>query len=227
MSDTILDIKNISKSYRNKRREVAVLKDLNLAVTQGLFYGIKGDSGNGKSTLLSIIGGLQKPDEGAVIYNGKDITGLDDNSLAVLRRHDIVYISQFQDVIPELTVAENVRIVDYFDGDVTGSGKESAEDILSGLGLFDLKDELPETLSGGELRRLTIARAIYAAPKVLLLDEPTNDLDSTNKQLVIDILKKLTARGITVIVATHDDNVADSADVIYSLNSDFSFNICG
>lgn len=216
MSEIILDVRNVSKSYKNSRREVKVLSGVDLSVRKGLMYGIRGDSGCGKSTLLSIMAGLQKPDSGEIVYDNTDISKLDEKELAILRRHDIVYISQYQDVIPELTVSENVRIVDCFDGKETGGGVHAADDILESLGIKELRDEMPVNLSGGELRRLTIARALYASPVVMILDEPTSNLDASNKDAVIGILKKLSSQGITVIAATHDDAMCECFDEYYT-----------
>ena len=222
MAEIVLKIKEISKSYRSRSRTVEVLDRISFCAEEGRSYAIVGESGSGKSTLLSILAGLQKPDGGSVLYKEKDIHSLKDAELAVLRRHDIVYVSQFQDVIPELNLAENVRIADCFDDRVAEDAQERTERILARLGLSDLKEELPENLSGGEIRRLTIARALYASPKILLLDEPTNDLDRANRRIVTDALRELSGQGITVLAATHDADLASAADEIIYMDRSLS-----
>lgn len=224
MSDTVLEISNLKKDFTNKRRNVSVLRDITFQIKRGLFYSIEGDSGSGKSTLLSILAGLRKPDAGKVVFfkddEEIDITLKEDEYLSDLRRHDIAYISQFQDVIPGLTVEENIKLVDVFDGEKPSeSRKETYEDILHELGIEELQNEYPEYLSGGELRRLIIARTIYAEPKVILADEPTNDLDEDNRRVILKLLKKLTEKGITVVTVTHESQVREYADECLELKN--------
>lgn len=220
MGDIILDIKNIRKCFSNKKREVEVLRDVTFQLRKGVFYSIEGESGCGKSTLLSIISGIRRPDEGSIIYykDGREIelTAMDDEYLSQIRRHDIAYISQFQDIIPGLTVEENIKLVDVFDSagmkGKKGKNGDDFELLLSELGLMELKNEYPEYLSGGELRRLIIARTVYAKPGVILADEPTNDLDKANRTIILKMLKSLTEKGITVIAVTHEKEVREYAD---------------
>lgn len=249
MGRVILNAENITKTYSNRRGKNVVLDGFSLQIEEGKFYAVVGESGSGKSTLLSILSGLQKPDSGRVIYDPEGIQGeipeesskgiskeiseedsilskyvisdMNDDELTKLRRHDIVYVPQSQEVLPTLNVEYNIRLVDNFDKN------EKAEDeltkiarlslILEELGISDLIEEYPSALSGGELRRLCIARTLYAEPKVILADEPTNDLDKDNREILRKIFRSIADRGVSVVTVTHDEELAKVADEIISL----------
>ena len=249
MGRVILNAENITKTYSNRRGKNVVLDGFSLQIEEGKFYAVVGESGSGKSTLLSILSGLQKPDSGRVIYGPEGIQGeipeesskgiskeiseedsilskyvisdMNDDELTKLRRHDIVYAPQSQEVLPTLNVEYNIRLVDNFDKN------EKAEDeltkitrlslILEELGISDLIEEYPSALSGGELRRLCIARTLYAEPKVILADEPTNDLDKDNREILRKIFRSIADRGVSVVTVTHDEELAKVADEIISL----------
>ena len=188
MGQVLLKAENITKVYSNKRGSNTVLDGFSLQIEEGKLYAIEGESGSGKSTLLSILSGLQKPNDGKVFYTPDDessysIGEMDDDELSRLRRHDIVYVPQTQEVLPNLNVIDNIRLVDYFDEkqdeDIKSISRLSL--ILEQLGISELGRENPSELSGGELRRLCIARTLYAEPKVILADEPTNDLDKDER----------------------------------------------
>ena len=213
---SILEIKNVSKKYVRRNDQITVLDSVNISIEKGTFNTIEGESGSGKSTFLGILSGLIDADEGEVIYHKKDGSEIEVSSLSVdekarLRRHDVVYMSQLQEVIPELTVSDNIRLTDVFTHEET-SGDTRLSVILERLGLTDIRDEYPGDISGGELRRLVIARTLYSSPEIVLADEPTNDLDKGNREEIYHIFREMSERGITVIVATHDRELAEEAD---------------
>ena len=235
MGSIILNAKNIKKVYSNRRGDNTVLDGLSLTIEEGKIYAIEGESGSGKSTLLSILAGLQKPSEGEVTYSPDveksfTISEMDDSALSKLRRHDIVYVPQMQEVLPSLNVIDNICLVDNFDDRKKDrkknrkkisnkiSNKEMSDIgrltlILEQLGISDLVNEYPSELSGGELRRLCIARTLYANPKVILADEPTNDLDADNRNKLRKIFSDTREKGVAVVVVTHDSELAEAADV--------------
>ena len=218
---SVLEIKEIKKTYTRRKEKLNVLDGIDLSVEKGTFNVIEGESGSGKSTFLGVIAGLIDADEGSIIYSYEsiesEISSLESNDRAKLRRHDIVYMPQLQEVIPELTVSENIRLVDVFDDEQQEDSEQKLSEIIEQLGLAELKDEYPENISGGELRRLVVARTIYSHPKIVLADEPTNDLDKQNREIIGNIFKDLTDSGITVIVVTHDEELAGKADNRYLL----------
>ena len=215
MGSIILNAKNIKKVYSNRRGDNTVLDGLSLTIEEGKLYAIEGESGRGKSTLLSILAGLQKPSEGEVTYSPDvdksfTISEMDDSALSKLRRHDIVYVPQMQEVLPSLNVRDNICLVDNFDDK---NDRNRLTLILEQLGISDLVNEYPSELSGGELRRLCIARTLYANPKVILADEPTNDLDADNRDKLRKIFSDTREKGVAVVVVTHDSELAEAADV--------------
>ncbi len=222
MGRLLLRAENITKIYTNRRGSNTVLDGLSLQIEAGRFYTVEGESGCGKSTLLSILSGLQKPDDGQVIYSPEDdteyiINEMSDDELSVLRRHDIVYVPQTQDILPTLNVTENIRLVDFFDDKVFLDDRNVSDDtrlslILEQLGITALGGEYPSELSGGELRRLCIARTLYADPVIILADEPTNDLDKDNRDKIRRVFREIADKGVGVVVVTHDSDMAEEAD---------------
>lgn len=225
MGRVLLNAENITKTYSNRRGDNTVLDGLSLQIEEGKFYAIEGESGSGKSTLLSILSGLQKPNDGVVEYTPDDensftISEMDDDELTRLRRHDIVYVPQSQEVLPNLNVIDNICLVDWFDEKKSKekNGNAELEDIsrlsliLDQLGISELGREYPSVLSGGELRRLCIARTLYAEPKIILADEPTNDLDKDNRDKLRTIFRDIADKGVAVVIVTHDTELAEEAD---------------
>ena len=219
---SVLELKDISKSFLRHGQEFNVLNGIDLEIESGSFISIEGESGSGKSTLLGILAGLIEPDSGSSVYRteeieeGIDTTKLSADEKAKLRRHDIVYMSQLHEIIPELTVSENIRLTEVFD-DTKKADDEKLYGILDRLGISDIKDEYPDEISGGELRRLIVARTLYSSPKVVLADEPTNDLDADNRKVIYNIFREMAEEGITVVVATHDEELALATDSRYLL----------
>ena len=221
MEDLIFQLDTLSKSYTNKRRSVRVIDKQSVSIERKKIYLIDGDSGSGKTTLLTIMAGLRKADEGSIFFwkdsVKHDATKYGDREFARLRNDFISFIPQNREVLPELTVIENMRLADYFSKKKLRRGEP--EIILKKLGIYELKDEYPSELSGGELRRLCVARAIYSEPELVIADEPTNDLDSNNRKIIIDIFKELAQKGKAVVIASHDEELKKIADVRFKLEN--------
>ena len=198
-----LEVKDVKKAYGNGDSRVQVLKGVNLGIKEGSICTILGPSGSGKSTLLNIIGGLESVDTGNVIIDGKDIANLDSVGLSKYRRDILGFIFQFYNLVPNLTVSENVEVCEYLT-----KNPLNKDELLQILGLWEGKDKFPNQLSGGQQQRTAIARALIKNPKLLLCDEPTGALDySTSKdilQLLEDVNKKY---GTTIIIVTHNDAI--------------------
>lgn len=198
-----LEVKDVKKAYGNGDSRVQVLKGVNLGIKEGSICTILGPSGSGKSTLLNIIVGLESVDTGNVIIDGKDIANLDSVGLSKYRRDTLGFIFQFYNLVPNLTVTENIEVCEY----LTKNPLDKNE-LLQILGLWERKDKFPNQLSGGQQQRTAIARALIKNPKLLLCDEPTGALDySTSKdilQLLEDVNKKY---GTTIIIVTHNDAI--------------------
>jgi putative ABC transport system ATP-binding protein len=185
-------------------------------VQKGEFIAIVGPSGSGKSTLLHIIGGVDKPTSGKVYMNGQDVYAQSDENLAIFRRRQVGLIYQFYNLIPVLTVTENITLPVLLDGRKVNN--ERLEELLRILNLKDRENHLPNQLSGGQQQRVSIGRALMNAPAVVLADEPTGNLDSKNSQEIVELLKLSNEKyGQTLIIITHDENIALQADRILSI----------
>lgn len=184
----LLEVKNISKTYGNGETAVKALKDVSFSVPKGEYVAIVGESGSGKSTLLNMIGALDMPTSGKVLIDGKDIFSMNDRKLTVFRRRNIGFIFQAFNLIPELTVEQNMifpLLLDYQKPD-----KRYLEELLTVLNLKDRRNHLPSQLSGGQQQRVAIGRALITRPSLILADEPTGNLDSQNSSEVIALLKE-------------------------------------
>jgi putative ABC transport system ATP-binding protein len=202
MSTDILKLANISKQYK----ELFALKEVSLTVKKGEWLSIMGPSGSGKTTLMNIIGCLSKPSSGKVVLDGEDISKVSAKELTAIRRDKIGLIFQQFHLVPYLNALENVMIAQYYH---SMPDQIQALQALEEVGLSARAKHLPSQLSGGEQQRLCIARALINFPMLILADEPTGNLDATNEQIVIDILKKLHHSGATIVVVTHDPEVAE------------------
>lgn len=212
----ILKVSNIVKSYGTGKQKVTVLNDISFEVEQGEFLAIVGASGSGKSTLLHILGGVDRPDSGNVRIEDTDIFGLNDSKLAVFRRRQIGIIYQFYNLIPVLNVEENMTLP--IDLDQQKVDQQYLNELITMLGLDDRRNHLPSELSGGQQQRVSIGRAILTHPAVLLADEPTGNLDSKNRNEVMEILKKANKEyHQTLILITHDESIALQADRILTM----------
>ena len=209
----ILEVKNLTKIYGNDENNVVALDHVSFTVEKGEFIAIVGSSGSGKSTLLHLIGGVDKPTSGEVIVNGQNVYKKNENELAIFRRREVGLIYQFYNLIPILTVEENMTLPVLLDNKKVN--QERLDELLRILDLKSREKHLPRELSGGQQQRVSIGRALMNAPSLVLADEPTGNLDSKNSKEIIDLLKLTQKRyKQTLIVITHDENIAMQADRI-------------
>ena len=209
----ILEVKNLTKIYGNDENKVVALDHVSFTVEKGEFIAIVGSSGSGKSTLLHLIGGVDKPTCGEVIVNGQNVYKKNENELAIFRRREVGLIYQFYNLIPILTVEENMTLPVLLDNKKVN--QERLDELLRILDLKSREKHLPRELSGGQQQRVSIGRALMNAPSLVLADEPTGNLDSKNSKEIIDLLKLTQKRyKQTLIVITHDENIAMQADRI-------------
>lgn len=209
-----LSISNLTKSY-NTGIITPVLKGVGIELNKGQIGVIFGPSGSGKSTLMNIIGGIDRADSGTVEVDGERITDLYDNQLVEYRRESVGFIFQFYNLVPNLTVAENIEVVSNI-----STNPLKTDEVLSAVGLHDKKNRFPRELSGGEQQRVSIARAIVKNPKLLLCDEPTGALDLETSRGVLSLLQKVNAQfGTTILMITHNSAVAGMAHTVYRLRS--------
>lgn len=213
----LLEIKALTKEYKRGGRVFAALSNVNMTVSAGQFISIAGCSGSGKSTFLSVIAGLQNPTGGEVILDGQRLGGLTDGEISHIRSTKIGYIPQGQSLLSNLTVMDNVclpHVLAKKKDDVSNR----AAGLLRRLGIAELADSYPQSLSGGERRRAVIARALINKPELILADEPTSDLDQENTKEVIEIFKSIAAEGTSVLMATHEQNMSSCSDFVYELS---------
>ncbi|WP_027218707.1 ABC transporter ATP-binding protein [Butyrivibrio fibrisolvens] len=207
-----VSLRNVSKIYNVGEKEYRALDHVDLDIEEGKLVVILGPSGAGKSTLLNLIGGMDTPSEGEVIVNGENITGYSENKLSDFRAKSVGFIFQFYNILPSLTVKENVELIN----EIVKDHLDAAE-ALEDVGLSEHMYKFPNQLSGGEQQRVSIARAIAKNPALLLCDEPTGALDSQTGVMILKILKKQTTKergNNTVIIVTHNALIADIADVV-------------
>jgi ABC-type lipoprotein export system ATPase subunit len=207
----LLELVGVSKRYELGGDEVVAVDRVDLAVEDGESVALVGRSGSGKSTLLHLAGGLDRPDEGIVRLRGRDIAGLSIGERARLRRQEIGFIFQFFHLVPGLSVAENVELPLLLDGRRDRSGR--IPELLERLGLGHRANHQPSQLSGGEMQRTAIARALVASPTLVLADEPTGNLDSASGEVILDLLVEVVAHaGCALVLVTHDESAARRAD---------------
>jgi putative ABC transport system ATP-binding protein len=217
-NDNVIVCKNICKVYnKGTPAEVNALCGVNLKIRRGELVSIIGASGSGKSTLLNCIGSLDRPSSGKCIVNGRDTSKLNEDELAVLRRDSIGFIFQFFNLIPTLTAVQNVELPMIFKGLPQSERKERARELLRKIGLEKRMNSRSSQLSGGETQRVAITRALANDPAFILADEPTGNLDTKSGQAVMEIFKKLNEEGRTVIIVTHDPNIAKQTNRIIRL----------
>lgn len=210
----VIRLEQIDKRYKTLRRTREVFSGLNLTIDDGKFTLLKGESGSGKSTLINLLLGFTPADSGKVYYEDTEFTGLDESSKAAFRRENIGVVTQDSSLISYLTVDENIVLA-------AGEGKLSRkerEDLLDIVGLKDCIDAYPGELSGGEIKRAAIARAVAGNPHTILMDEPTANLDKENVRRVLNLLRKKAAEGNTVIISSHEEDAREYADVTVDLD---------
>lgn len=213
----LLEVKNICKTYGSGETAVKALKDVSFSVPKGEYVAIVGESGSGKSTLLNMIGALDTPTSGKVLIDGKDIFSMNDRKLTVFRRRNIGFIFQAFNLIPELTVEQNIVfpvLLDYQKPD-----KKYLEELLTVLNLKERRNHLPSQLSGGQQQRVAIGRALFTRPALILADEPTGNLDTQNTSDVITLLKEASRKyEQTIVMITHSRSVAQTADRVLQVS---------
>ena len=213
----LLDVNNICKTYGSGETAVHALKKVSFSVPKGEYVAIVGESGSGKSTLLNMIGALDMPTSGKVAIGGKDIFSMNDSKLTVFRRRNIGFIFQAFNLVPELTVEQNIIfpvLLDYQKPD-----KKYLEELLTVLNLKERRNHLPSQLSGGQQQRVAIGRALITRPSLILADEPTGNLDTQNSSEVITLLKEASRKyEQTIIMITHNRSIAQSADRILQVS---------
>mgnify|MGYP004459587853 FL=1 len=212
----ILNIQHLTKVYGKGDCATRALDDVTLSVPEGQFLAIVGSSGSGKSTLLHLMGGVDRPTSGSVYLAGNDVYSRNDEQLAVLRRREVGIVYQFFNLIPTLTVLENMTLPVALDGRPVNEGR--LRELVKTLGLEGREDHLPSQLSGGQQQRVAIGRALMNSPAVLLADEPTGNLDSRTSAEIMAILRDANERlGQTLVVITHDESIALTADRIVAV----------
>ncbi len=218
MTLEIVQLKNISKCYHEGGNQHTIFKPLSVNFIQGQTSAIIGRSGSGKSTLLNLIGGIDLPSSGDVIINGNNITQLDESRRTKLRRREIGFIFQAFNLIPTLTVLENILLpleLNHYD-----KKTDKAMELLNQVGLADRHDSFPDRLSGGEQQRIAIARALVHEPKIVLADEPTGNLDEKTAETILQLLKELICdKNHTLILVTHSREIAQLADLTYEVHN--------
>jgi putative ABC transport system ATP-binding protein len=214
----VVKIENVARIYKIGKMETQALRGVNLTINSGEFTALVGPSGSGKTTLLQMIGCLDQPTAGRVFVNNKEVTQLNRNQRADMRKENIGFIFQFFALIPTLSAYENVEMPLLLNGHPTKERRERVMELLKAVDLTDRADNRPDQLSGGQQQRVAIARALATKPALILADEPTANLDTANGQQVMDIMKKLNKEtGVTFIFATHDPRVIAYAERVVTL----------
>lgn len=216
--DYIITIEDITKTYKTKKRDVEVLKNIDLKFNLGKFYAIMGPSGSGKSTLFNILGLVDTPSSGTYKINEIDTTKLTDKSSSIIRMNNIGFVFQDFNLDPYLNALENVMMPLYLNKKIKKEDREKiSKDILTKLNLENRLEHFPNELSGGEAQRVAIARALVNNPNIILADEPTGNLDEELETEIFKILKSLTKENKCVIVVSHSSKIKEYADVVYTL----------
>jgi len=216
--DHLIVVENLHKTYLLGTTAVAALRGVDLTIEKGNFIDIMGPSGSGKTTLLNLIGGLDTPTRGKIFLEGRNISMLNDNDLAEIRRERIGFVFQFYNLLPQMTALENVMVPLHFSGKLSKRGKrKKALDLLSLVGLDERSHHTPSELSGGEQQRVAIARAFANDPAIVILDEPTGDLDSKTGIMILNLIRDLNKKGATFISVSHDAAVTEFASKVYHM----------
>lgn len=217
--ETIIEIKNICKSFGEKDNRTQVLKNVSLCINKGEFISLMGASGSGKSTLLYLIGGLDSPDSGEIFLGGKNLAGMKDRELSKIRRSSMGFVFQFFNLVQNLSVEDNIMLPLIMDGRNPKKYADKLTEILDIVGLSDKRKSFPNQLSGGQQQRCAIARSVIYEPEILLADEPTGNLDSKSGKEIMELFSKLgREKGITILMVTHSEESASYADRIITLS---------
>ncbi len=210
--ETLISAKNLNKTFSMSGRDLHVLKDVSLEINKGEMTALMGPSGVGKSTLLHILGALDRPSSGEVLYEEKNIFDLKNDDLAGFRSRAIGFVFQFHHLLPEFNTIENIIMPALIAGKDYGDAREKAELFLNDVGLADRSLHKPGELSGGEQQRVAVARALMLDPMVVLADEPTGNLDTQTGEEIFSLLKEFNKKGITFIIVTHNEDIASQCE---------------
>ena len=212
MSDSIIKATSLRKTYEVGGTEVRALDGFDIEIAKGSYVALMGPSGSGKSTLMNILGCLDTPTSGSYVLNGSDVSKLDDDSLAEIRNREIGFIFQTFNLLPRYTALENVALPMIYAGIPKADRMKRAKEVLAKVGLGDRMDHQPNELSGGQRQRVAVARALVMNPSIILADEPTGNLDSVTSSGIMDLLGEINRDGNTVIVVTHEEEIAARAE---------------
>lgn len=214
----VIETKNLHKIYESKAEKVHAVRGVDLTIAQGEFTAIVGPSGSGKTTFLNMVGGLDKPSEGAVIIDGVDLSGMSGNELIDFRMHNIGFVFQAYNLIPVLTAKENTEFIMLMQDIPKKEREQRVMKLLEEVGLEGKENKRPSELSGGQQQRVAVARALASKPKFILADEPTANLDSVSTNNLLDIMQRLNEEeNITFVFSTHDQRVIDRARRVVTL----------
>ena len=213
----IVELRGVCKNYIQGKMEVPVLRDVDLAIEEGEYVAIMGPSGSGKTTLMNLVGCLDRLTGGALILDGRDISGCTEDQMSDIRLHKIGFVFQSFHLLPGMTALENVALPLSYAGVPRRERRQRAAKALERVGLEDRVDFLPMQLSGGQKQRVAIARAMINEPRILLADEPTGALDSASGDQVMELFRELNNEGVTILMITHDADVASRADRIVEI----------
>lgn len=214
--ESIIKAENLSKSFKRGSNTIFAVKNVNFTLEEGDFVNIIGRSGSGKSTFLNLLSGLLKPTEGKIFAKGKDMSDFSDREISKYRNEVIGFVPQSLGTLPNLNVLENVSLPYYlFKRD--DSAYEKAAMLLDEMGILHLKDDFPKNLSGGELKRVLIARSMINSPELLILDEPTSDLDKNTTMEIMDLLKKINSKGTALIIVTHELDILKYGNTLFQM----------
>ena len=217
-TDAVLALSDVRKHYREGDATRDVLRGVSFALARGAVGALVGRSGAGKSTLLNLISGIDRPDGGSVFVDGTHLERLSERERTLFRRRHVGFVFQFYNLVPTLTVEENVRFLLDLNGAPEAEASDRARHLLDEVGLADRAGAFPDRLSGGEQQRVAIARALAHDPALVLADEPTGDLDARTGRLILDLLERMTReRGRTLLMVTHDEGTLDRVDVVFRL----------
>ena len=213
----VIEIRNIIRDFPLGQETVHVLKGIDLDIERGDYIAIMGPSGSGKSTLMNLLGCLDTPTSGSYILNGKDVSKMSDDELAEIRNNEIGFVFQTFNLLPRTTALENVALPMIYAGMSKKDRTQRAEEVLTDVGLADRMDHKPNQLSGGQRQRVAVGRALVNKPSIILADEPTGNLDSKTSEEIMDLLDEIHRNGNTVIVVTHEEDIAAKAHRVIRL----------
>lgn len=213
----ILEAKKVVKEYTRRNKVLKAVDNVNLSVSRGDFVAITGQSGSGKSTLFHLLTGLCKPNQGQILIDGSDITSMTKDELSILRNEKIGYVAQGQSLLSNFTIIDNL-CMPYYLSSRNEDVYDKALSLLKKVGLEDMENEFPNSLSGGEIRRVAIIRALINDPDIIIADEPTSNLDLENSKIIMELLKNISGENKAVLISTHDFEFLDYTSKIYCMD---------